>query len=94
MTDKENKKIDEQKLENVSGGGFFSEYSDEDYSKAGVEVVGSGILWNDGYKFQGKEISTEDANKLAFFTYYKGYAAGSLQEAREFYDVMAQELYL
>ena len=59
-----------------------------------MTVIGWGILYNDGYEYQGKEISTEDVNKLAYFTYYKGYAAGSLAEAREFYDYMAQENYL
>lgn len=41
--------INDSRLEKVSGGGYFSEFSDEEYAKAGVEAVGSGILWNDSY---------------------------------------------
>lgn len=40
MADKENKKIEEKKLDDVNGGGLFSAYSEEDYNQAGVEVVG------------------------------------------------------
>ena len=52
----------------------------------GVEIVGPGILWNDGYKFQGKEITTTEADRLAFFTYYNNRPANSIQEAKEFWD--------
>ena len=86
MKEDENKNInvEDEKLKKVDGGGFFSSYSEEEYNAAGVEVVGWGYFYNDGYRFQGKDISTEDANTLAFFTYYKGYPASSIEEANEF----------
>lgn len=92
MANEENKKIEDKKLNKVDGGGFFSQHTLEEYKKAGVEVVGPGYLYNDGYKFQGKEISTKDANVLAFFTYYYGRPANSLEEAYDYYDYMESVL--
>ena len=87
MTDK--KKIDDKKLAEVNGGGFFSKYSDDEYAKAGVTVIGPGVLYNDGYEFRGQSIDTDTANKLAFFYYMKDYPADSIQEAEEYYDYYA-----
>ncbi|MBR0462038.1 MAG: hypothetical protein IJJ00_04930 [Erysipelotrichaceae bacterium] len=42
--------IEDKDLDKVTGGGFFSAYSNERYAEAGVEVIGAGSLWNDGYK--------------------------------------------
>lgn len=42
-------KIEDRDIEKVSGGGFFSAFSNERYAEAGVEIVGAGALWNDGY---------------------------------------------
>ena len=88
MADKDNKKIEDEKLDKVSGGGLFDMYTEGDYNAAGVEVIGWGYLYNDGYKFQGKEISSTDANRLVFFTGYNGRPAYSLEEAYEFYEYM------
>lgn len=84
------KKINDKKLEQVSGGGLFSRHSDKEYAEAGVTVVGPGTFYNDGYAFKGKEISTEDAHMLVFFYYYHDYPAESVEEAREYYDYFAQ----
>ena len=43
MSEKNDKNISEKKLEDVNGGGFFSEYSEERYNEAGVKVLGWGI---------------------------------------------------
>ena len=40
MADKDNKKIEDKKLDEASGSGFFSQYSEEEYNEAGVEVIG------------------------------------------------------
>ena len=53
--------------------------TDEEYKNAGVEVVGPGILWNDGYKFKGEEISKEDANFLVLYRYYLGHVVDNLR---------------
>ena len=92
MADKENKKIEEKKLDDVNGGGLFSAYSEEDYNQAGVEVVGWGYFYNDGYKFQGQEISKMDASGLVFFTHYNERPAYTVEEAYEFYDYMSTVL--
>ena len=92
----ENKKkaLSDKKLDKVDGGGFFSKYSDEEYAAAGVEIVGPGMFYNDGYRFKGKDITTEQAEKLAFFYYYKEYPAESVEQAEEYYDYMARVNYL
>jgi len=86
MPEKEKKILNDENLAKVDGAGCFSAWSDKYYIAAGVEIVGPGILWNDGYKFQGKEITTTEADRLAFFTYYNNRPANSIQEAIEFWD--------
>ena len=80
----EKKKIDPKHLKDVNGGGFFSDWRDSDYEDAGVEIVGKGLLYNDGYRFNGVDISTEDAGDLAFLYYYRGFRAESLEAARNY----------
>ena len=60
------KKINDKKLEQVSGGGLFSRHSDKEYAEAGVTVVGPGTFYNDGYAFKGKE-STRSYNSNSSF---------------------------
>ena len=86
MPEKEKKILNYEDLAKADGAGYFSAWSDKYYNAAGVEIVGPGILWNDGYKFQGKEITITEADRLAFFTYYNGRPATSIQEAIEFWD--------
>ena len=51
MPEKEKKILNDEDLATVDGAGCFSAWSDKDYIAAGVEIVGPGILWNNGYKF-------------------------------------------
>ena len=94
MNEENKKKFDDKTLDKVDGGGFFSKYSDEEYAAAGVEIVGPGTFYNDGYKFKGKDITTEQAERLAFFYYYKEYPAESVEQAEEYYEYMCQVNYL
>ena len=51
-------------LEQVTGGSFMFFYRDEDIEGAGVEVIGSGFLYDDGYRWRGMDISRDDASLL------------------------------
>lgn len=68
---KENKstEIKTTELEQVTGGSFMFFYREEDIRGAGVEVVGSGFLYDDGYRWRGMDISRDDASFLC--DYYK-----------------------
>ena len=55
MSDEEKKQLNDESAEQVSGGGLFSSYSEEEYNKAGVTVIGWGYFYNDGYEYQGKD---------------------------------------
>ena len=51
-------------LEQVTGGSFMFFYRDEVIRGAGVEVIGSGFLYDDGYRWKGMDISRDDASFL------------------------------
>ena len=63
---KENKctEIKTTELEQVTGGSFMFFYRDEVIRGAGVEVIGSGFLYDDGYRWRGMDISRDDASFL------------------------------
>ena len=63
---KENKctEIKTTELEQVTGGSFMFFYRDEVIRGAGVEVIGSGFLYDDGYRWKGMDISRDDASFL------------------------------
>ena len=63
---KENKctEIKTTELEQVTGGSFMFFYREEDIRGAGVEVVGPGFLYDDGYRWRGMDISRDDASFL------------------------------
>ena len=56
-------------LEQTTGGSFMFFYQEETIKGAGVEVIGSGFLYDDGYRWRGREISREEASLLC--DYYK-----------------------
>lgn len=82
----EYKECIKNELDKVTGAGLFSRNTDEEYRNAGVEVVGPGTFWNDGYRFKGQDISTDDANFLVLYRYYLGRVADSIPAAREEFD--------
>ena len=51
-------------LEQTTGGSFMFFYRDEVIRGAGVEVIGSGFLYDDGYRWKGMDISRDDASFL------------------------------
>ena len=87
---KENKKIEdinkikEDDLEKVSGGAFFSAYSDARYNEAGVIVVGSGDWYNDGYRLanSGEDLTTQLANLAVKYYDITGVPASNIEEIR------------
>ena len=58
------KEIKVNELEQVAGGSFMFFYRDEIIRGAGVEVIGSGFLYDDGYRWRGMDISRDDASLL------------------------------
>jgi hypothetical protein len=94
MENKE-KALDLTELGQVSGGGILSGYSVEEYNEAGIMVIGVGWLYNDGYRYEGKEISTYEARCLMFYYNWYGKRAPSIDEAVRFreyiYDIIYDE---
>jgi hypothetical protein len=68
------KKIEDESLDKVTGGGLFSTYSEAEFNRAGVEVIGWGYLWNDGYRLMtsGEELGMNDAEEAVIYHKYKG----------------------
>lgn len=85
-------KINDDNIEKVSGGGFFSAYSDNRYNEAGVEVIGSGSLWNDGYRLMasGEKLTAEQANWAVSYYDKTGVAASNLEEIRRFFKTTSE----
>ena len=92
MSEKENKVLDDKNLEQVDGAGLFSSYNDGEYAAAGVTIIGPGTFYNDGYSFQGAEITTNQANALVYFFKANGHVASSVQEAVDFGKQALREL--
>ena len=71
---KENKctEIKTAELEQVTGGSFMFFYRDEVIRGAGVEVIGSGFLYDDGYRWKGMDISRDDASFLCDYYIWFG----------------------
>ena len=55
-----------EQLDQVNGGGIFSRFRDKQYAAAGITVKGAGWFYNDGYEYNGKEISTDEANSYEY----------------------------
>lgn len=72
-------------IEKSSGGGFFSDHTDEEYKAAGVELVFANWFGNWGYKFQGVEIDLKKANALVKFYQNFGRPAESITECYRYY---------
>ena len=78
--------INMNQLDQVNGGGIFSRYSDKQYAAAGVKVIGPGVFYNDGYEYNGKTISTDEATWLAYYYDWNKKRAPSIAEAKRYYD--------
>ena len=78
-------RLNNDELSKVNGGGLFSHYRDDEYRQAGVEIIGPGTFPNDRYKFQGRKISTSEAEALAGFCLDTGRPAVSVEEAKAYY---------
>ncbi len=77
--------LKDKDLDKVSGGGMFSDHTDEEYAAAGVELVGANWFGNMGYKFQGGEINLKQANALVKFYKNCGRKAENLREVYRLY---------
>ena len=89
VKEKNSEKLDLNQLEQVCGGGLFSSYSDKQYAAAGVNVIGPGWFYNDGYSFNGIEIGCYEASALTYYFLNIGKRAPSLEEALRYYDECA-----
>ncbi len=69
----------------------FSPYDDEKYRAAGVEIVGPGKYWNDGYKFQGRDSKSGEASILVEFYLKNGRVASSVEEAMDWFNYLPDE---
>lgn len=82
-------KVKDNHLNEVSGGkDWLPEFSNEWYRDAGVEVVGSGWISNEGYRFNGEDISDYDASVLVRYYMHNVTIAPSLEEAKAWYKVV------
>ena len=85
---KENKtknEINEEKLKDATGGSLFDRYNDAEYNSAGVDVVGSGFFYNDGYRYKGKDITNDEANILVKYRQHFGSVAPTLEDAKSWW---------
>lgn len=79
-------------LNEVTGGGIFSVYRDKEYAAAGVTVLGPGVFYNDGYQYNGQNISMEEANWLVYFYKWNHRRASSIEEAKRYYKENSYEV--
>lgn len=54
--------------------------------EAGITVVGPGWFYNDGYRYNGKDISMDEANWLTYYYDNKHKRASSIDAARRYYE--------
>ena len=79
-------KVKDSHPNEVSGGtDWLPEFPDARYREAGVEVVGSGWISNEGYRFKGKPISDCEASVLVRYYMNNDTIAPSLEEAEACY---------
>lgn len=79
-------------MKNVSGGGLFSAFMDEQYEAAGITVVGPGWFYNDGYRYNGVDISMDEANWLTYYYVWNKSRASSIEEARRYFEETSCEI--
>lgn len=78
--------LEEEDLNQVSGGAFTAEYSDEEYWDAGVMPVSFAGLWNHTYVLQtsGEELGWVEAGNAVIYKQYTGRRASSKAEIKRF----------
>ena len=79
------KKIDDNDLNKVSGGAFWTKYSNEEYEEAGVTLVFPTplVIW--GYKFRGMEINEKQADAIVKFYKENGRQPENITEVYRLY---------
>ena len=80
--DKKKEPMTSEELEGAAGGGYFDLYPDEFYLRAGVDIIGPGYLYNDGFAINGQEISRSDAYNLAYYYHLFNKRAQSVEQAK------------
>ena len=83
------KSLKSEELEQTSGGaakGLLSSYSVEEYNDAGVEVIGWGYIYNDGYRLMasGEDINSTMASWAVDFFHHRGRRASSVEEIKKY----------
>jgi hypothetical protein len=78
--------LDEEDLDQVSGGAWTAEYSDEEYWDAGVMPVSFAGLWNHTYVLQtsGEELGWIEAGEAVIYKKYMDRRASSKAEIKRF----------
>ena len=78
--------LDDDELDQVSGGAFTSEYSDAEYWAAGVMPVSWAGIFNYKYVLQtsGEELGWIEAGEAVIFLKFKGRKANNLAEIKNF----------
>ena len=78
--------LEEGDLNQVSGGAFTAEYSDEEYWDAGVMPVSFAGIWNHTYVLQtsGEELGWIEAGEAVIYKKYMGKQASSKAEIKRF----------
>jgi hypothetical protein len=77
--------LEEEDLDKVSGGGFFSTYDEQEYRDAGLDFEW-GVLWNGTYTLRtsGEELSWNEAENAVIYKKYMGRPASSKAEINRF----------
>ena len=80
------KKIEDNDLDKVSGGALFG-YPVAKYNEAGIDVIGPGIIYNDGYilRASGEELDEDEANWGVQFYEDMGRPANSYAEIEKWF---------
>jgi hypothetical protein len=76
------KKITDEEMTTVAGGGWMDKYSDEEYDAAGITILNPGWAWNEGYFLRNSEEYIDEAlaNKAVRFFKKFGRSASCTKE--------------
>ena len=81
-----NAKLDQEDLENATGGTFtLNYYWKSEYEEAGIKVV-THLIEKDEFWWKGENIGEKAANSVVYFTAVKGRAPSSLAESLPFWE--------
>ena len=85
MEEKDIRELSDDANETVTGGGILTQYSNNDYREAGLEVIDPGVFTNGGYilRASGQSLTEEQANNVVRFFREVGRPASNYEEVVE-----------